>query len=307
MPPRKGPARLATGRVAFALLTIVLALGLSCSDDESSPTSGSNPPPSGEEGTFVDSPVQGLEYASGAESGLTASDGRFAYDRHEDVQFKCGDIVLGQAPPAAILSPLHIVLGATQVTDNSVTNIARFLQTIDDDANPDNGIVITDGVRTAAAGQSLDFLQDPTSFEDDPGVQAVISALTAQTSAGARSLVGASEAQAHLEAALLAAYANTYNGRTCLDLDTGAQRAYGTWEMVVQNDGQFTLTFFRPDSNIWFTVTGEIGLDGSIFVTGGVGQPSVYATVTGGRWYYYEYEPPFDQASGSFSVTTSCN
>ena len=75
---------------------------------------------------------------------------------------------------------------AFDVTDPYVTNVARVLQILDDDADPSNGITIPAAVRGAAAGMSMDFDRDSGAFEADAGVQAANAALTAETSSGAR-------------------------------------------------------------------------------------------------------------------------
>ncbi|MEB3733367.1 hypothetical protein ULF88_02705 [Halopseudomonas pachastrellae] len=51
-----------------------------------------------------------------------------------------------------VLTPLDLA-GSTDINDPVVINIARLLQTLDEDGNPDNGIVIPELATTAA----LDF------------------------------------------------------------------------------------------------------------------------------------------------------
>src|ERR1044072_3355885 len=60
-------------------------------------------------GIFVDAPVAGLTFVSGALSGITDAAGTFMFEAGGTVQFKVGNIVLGQAPGKSIMTPLDIV------------------------------------------------------------------------------------------------------------------------------------------------------------------------------------------------------
>ncbi len=63
---------------------------------------------------------------------------------------------------------------ATGASDQQVANIVRLLLTLDDDANPNNGINITTAV-SSAANQNIDFAS--TQFATDPGVTSLLAAL----------------------------------------------------------------------------------------------------------------------------------
>jgi len=154
-------------------------------------------------GVFVDSPVEGLRYVTDSLEGQSDTGGRFNYRAGETVEFYVGEILIGAATGALELSPIDLVPGATNEKHPAVTNIARFLQTIDDDGNPSNGIRITELVADLAQGESINFDQSLAEFEDDGAVQVLVSTLTSATSAGARSLVPASVAQDHLRSSLL--------------------------------------------------------------------------------------------------------
>ena len=287
-------------RGLLPVLGVALAgLFVACGDDSppAAPVGGST----GLSGHFVDSYVQGLQYASGATTGDTDATGKFRYEKNTDVSFAVGDIGLGSAAPAAIMSPLNLVLGAPVVTNPTVTNLARFLQTIDDDANPANGIVITSAVRNAAAGQSINFLMNPASFESDANVQSVVAALTAATTAGTRSLVGASEAQAQLSSGIRAAFVGNngdYNGTFCVDQQYG-QTDGGTWAMEVDDDGSVSIGFNGTPT---FTATGTMDLRGNVTATapGGVEVVASFDPDFGGRWYAGE-------VNGSFSESADCS
>ena len=170
-------------------------------EDPAKSSPGVTPPPP-PQGVFIDSAVEGMRYKSGDLSGKTNEAGEFSYDSNLPVTFYVGDIEIGQSRGASLLSPINLVPGAVNEAHPTVTNIARFLQTIDDDANPDNGITITAVVYDLALEKTINFQQSVTDFAEDGAVQVLIAEMTAATSEGARPLVNALDAQAHLNASL---------------------------------------------------------------------------------------------------------
>jgi hypothetical protein len=154
-------------------------------------------------GVFLDSAVQGLSYVSGTVSGVTTANGTFTYEVGKPIQFSVGGVVLGKTSGKAVITPVDLVSGGSD-SNPTVVNIARFLQTIDNDANPSNGIQIPAELRTLAQSKSIDFSQSEVSFSSDGNVQVLVSELTAATTAGARALVSSNVAQAHLSSAILA-------------------------------------------------------------------------------------------------------
>jgi len=179
-------------------------------------------------GTFVDAPVAGLAFATPSFSGTTSAGGAFSYQPGETVVFSVGSIVLGSATGRSVVTPLHLVAGAADVTDQSVTNICVFLQTLDEDGDLNNGIKInnrTAAVVAATAG-GLNFNQTPESFAADATIVALLAALNLNNAAGftsnetgGRVLRSAAEARAHMLATLSARKAvvtalGTVNGYT---------------------------------------------------------------------------------------------
>jgi hypothetical protein len=165
-------------------------------------------------GQFVDSPVEGVNYVAGGFSGTTAADGGFSYGSGNSLLLSIGDIDLGNGIARNTFTPLTLV-GTSDPSNSNVVNIASFLLTLDDDGDPNNGILITQAVRTAAIGKTINFAQSTTDFTNDGNVQTVVAELTALTTAGARSLVSAADAGAHLRSTLndiLNASLGTYTG-----------------------------------------------------------------------------------------------
>lgn len=120
-------------------------------------------------GQFTDSPVQGLQYRSASQSGETNANGEFRYVPGETVTFFVGDITLGTALGAAKVTPFNLAgttppatvpaSGLTAVAFDQAINLAVFLQTLDTDSNPDNGIAIPAAMRTLTNGVAIDFQQ----------------------------------------------------------------------------------------------------------------------------------------------------
>ncbi|HHP7234676.1 MAG TPA: hypothetical protein ACFCUC_08605 [Desulfobacterales bacterium] len=128
-----------------------------CSDSDSNHTAT---------GTFVDSAVIGIEYQTPTQSGFTNERAEFHYQPGEQVTFKIGDLVLGTTPGGEMITPVDLVAGATGTDDQTVKNLLVFLQSLDADSDPSNGIEITVALRqaVAAAGSALDFDTDSKSF-----------------------------------------------------------------------------------------------------------------------------------------------
>lgn len=114
------------------------------------------PAPTVYKGVFFDSAVSNLSYTTDTHSGRTTSDGEFDYGLDEDVVFSIGSIQLPAVKAAAVLTPLEIY-STTDIYHQSLVNVIRLLQSLDADANPENGIEISESVHDLAANMSLDF------------------------------------------------------------------------------------------------------------------------------------------------------
>lgn len=133
------------------------------------------PPPTDEvltkEGVFLDSPVEGLYYTAGDMTGYTDNEGRFYYPEGSTVSFAMGDISLGSALGNAILTPKSLLPGLENRLDRRLTNQLRLLQTLDSDANPDNGIQLYSQVHNYLAGQTINFDLSETDFAAQTAIQ----------------------------------------------------------------------------------------------------------------------------------------
>ena len=107
-------------------------------------------------GRFVDSAVIGIRYETATQSGFTGSDGSFSYQANEAVTFSIGDIVLPAVAAGPVLTPLD-VFSTNNIADTGVINLTRLLQTLDVDANPENGITLSADAAASATGLAVDF------------------------------------------------------------------------------------------------------------------------------------------------------
>jgi len=178
----------------LAAIAAVMALG-ACGGSIDAPLAGTPPTDTPLTGTFIDSPVEGIGYRTESiASGATDSQGQFSYLAGESVTFFIGDLDFPTTPAVEVVTPFDLA-GTTDVTDPTVINIARLLQSLDENGNPDDGITIPDVA--AAVATQIDFSQLPADFEAD--------ALNFIANAGSVnvSLISEAEAIAHLTGSVL--------------------------------------------------------------------------------------------------------
>jgi len=249
------------------LLLVGMAFILSC--DPSQPTIPS--------GVFLDSAVQGLSYSTPTQQGITDENGEFDFLDGEIVTFSIGGIVLGSGTAKTIMTPVDLVASASTHTDPEVTNISRFLQTLDDDGDPSNGILITEAVRTAAAGNAINFIQSIALFGADSSVQTIVSTLTSLTTAGQRPLVSVQAAQVHLLDTITCGDSTCLHG-TCVngscECDAGYTgdtcvppsdpRIVGIWKMDI-TDPRLDIEYLSFDSDGTFSLIGTSCVDAGLY------------------------------------------
>ena len=125
------------------LIAGVLSTGLVACNSSSGPsgdTENKGESKGSETGTgyYLDSPVSGVKYTCGARTGSTDTDGAFTFEKGKKCTFFIGGVVLREAPADQLVDQVKIV--------EDDLKVARFLQSIDTDGDPSNGIQITDEV-----------------------------------------------------------------------------------------------------------------------------------------------------------------
>ncbi len=178
-------------QIHHLLLTIVMSILLTACGG-----GGSDPKPATvSQGVLIDAAVEGVRFETPTQSGLTDAAGTFRYQAGEVVKFYIGDILLGSATGAGMITPLNFVPGATDETNPQVTNILRFVQSLDSNSDLTNGIQISATVRTALTGQTMDFSLSETDF------QTAFDSLSG-TMLGGLPLVAVADARAHFRSVL---------------------------------------------------------------------------------------------------------
>ncbi len=144
------------------------------------------------EGVFVDSPVEGLRFEAPGREGFTDAEGTFLYDSGDTVSFFVGDIPIGSVRGAREISILDIFPDALS-DDRRVINLAVFLQSLDADGDPEDGIDLTQVVTAPDDADLIDFDRPTEDFREDSGFLDLIDAQPY-----AITLVSTSAARSHL-------------------------------------------------------------------------------------------------------------
>jgi len=158
-----------------------------------------------QQGVFLDSAVEKIDYQTATQSGETDADGTFNYMSGETVTFSIGDLAIGSAPGQDTVTPVDIVPGATDETDPTVTNITIFLLGLDEDGDPSNGILISDDIEDIVSEYDIDFDQTTEDFLADQNMQDLLNELNNAgvfTDSTPRSWPPAEDAQIHLAGTL---------------------------------------------------------------------------------------------------------
>jgi len=226
---------------------------------------GGDNKPTVKQGTFIDSAIEGLSYVSGGQSGTTDASGGFSFEDGQTVRFSVGGIVIGEAKAEKVMTPVELVEGAEDETHGTVINIIRFLQTLDDDGDPNNGIMIPQSIRDLAEGKTVNFKGSEVEFESEDFFTEI------ETE---HPLVTRASAQAHLRGTLLKSMAGTYSG-------TFSGDDSGTWTFTLSESGAFTSASGKSNSDGPFTVStsGSSAASSGSFAIGG--STSTGATFTG--------------------------
>lgn len=173
--------------VLATLCSSIIACGGGSSDSESDNSSDTTVLT----GIFLDSAVEGASYSTATQSGTTNAQGQFNYIAGEQVTFSIGDTQLPVVNAAPQVSPVEMAASSSDPSATT-TNIARLLQSLDTDGNPDNGITISPTAAANAASINFNVSEDQFSNDTD-----VIN-LVANSGSITTTLVSADAANAHL-------------------------------------------------------------------------------------------------------------
>ena len=270
----------------FFLLTTSLFI-VSCGGGGDDGGGGNTP--AVQQGRFVDAAVIGISYeTSSGHTGLTDNSGAFSFATGDTVRFFIGDIEIGVADAAAVVTPVSFVADATDEQDPTVTNIVRLLLSCDTDLNIP-GIQISEQLRTDATGSNinLDFTLSAAAFAVSPAVVQTI-AITNNM------LPDVTTAQTHLKTTLLSEISGNYMG-------TFSGQDSGTFNVNIDTTGNVTGSGFS-NAGGGFTVSGTVTSNGQATVTGFAGLATFSGTISiangtfAGNWVN-----DTDMQSGSFT------
>src|SRR5512143_2478482 len=217
-------------------------------------------------GVFVDQPVEGLTFISGAQTGTTDAAGAFKYEAGGTVQFRLGNVILGQAPGKALITPVDLVQAidsAATITDPRVVQIAQFLMTVNANLITDPTMSMSSFAATNAA--SVTSVQLSATPLDQASLTGLLGAIVP-----AKILVTPAEALAHLQTAFATLAAPKSGVFAALDSTANPQpglRLTVTPNQVGDafNVGGVAVSF---DGSTW-NIAGTLTLNGSLQAFGG--------------------------------------
>ena len=224
------------------------------------------------EGFFIDSPVQGLHYETETQSGTTRSDGRFYYEEGELVTFKVGPMVLGSAIGANYVTPIDMVPGAVDEKHPTVTNMLRFLQTMDEDNNPENGINLPGYMMDELEGREIRFNMSTEEFEHNPELEMLMADMhDMHENYENRMMVSVEDAQAHMRNTMMSMMGGGFDPHNMQGsfIDSPVQGLHYETEThsgTTNQDGHF---YYKAGEMVSFSMGGvELGQAfGKAFVT----------------------------------------
>lgn len=224
-------------------------------------------------GVFADAPTSGLRYASGGLSGVTSPGGHFSYAPGSPVAFSVGGIRVGTAPAAAILTPVSL-LGGASASDPTVARIAQFLQSLDEDGDPSNGITIPASVDAAAAGMTLDL-----SSATDAQVASALATLSS------RAPVTQAAATDHLARTVHAVYEGEYAGTWSGTVDLAGSKVPVSGKSLVTIDASGAVRGWVevpiPAGSVSrFPATGQLDTTGTVIFSGTGTTTTTYGSLT---------------------------
>ncbi|MEZ5651249.1 MAG: kelch repeat-containing protein [Burkholderiaceae bacterium] len=177
--------------VVFTSALLLAACGGGSSDGQASGPADGNTAVA-ETGTLIDSPVAGIGYRTQTQSGVTDANGNYRYLPGETVTFFVGNVTLPPVPAKGTVTPFDLA-NSSDTNHQIALNIAAFLQSLDSDANPANGITIPEQAAGLATG-GIDFNVPASSFGQNTNLRNLVR----DANPGARLPVDADTARDHL-------------------------------------------------------------------------------------------------------------
>ncbi|MBF0424888.1 MAG: hypothetical protein HQL66_03600 [Magnetococcales bacterium] len=196
-------------------------------------------------GQFIDAPVEGITYITPTLTSMTDSNGMFSYMDGETITFKIGDVVLGSAPGASIITPVTLAGSGATTSSPAATNMASLLQSLDQNGGSKSSITIpyaaSFALRTSdpVNGTTVKAL-NAAGFGNSGVVSSAVTSLVQSVARGYNSsatAISAANAQTAME--------NVLNSSVVTGGGNGIvnQPASGTFMVVTSLGDQSTFTF----------------------------------------------------------------
>jgi hypothetical protein len=136
-----------------------------CACGGSDSSSGVSVDPSVQAGFFRGGNVAGLDYVSGTQAGTTNEGGAYTCEKEHTITFSVGSVILGETDCVSVAHAAALT-DSGSLTDRAALNITRFLMMLDRDQAPENGISISEPLRSIAdSWNQIDF--SATDFEGE--------------------------------------------------------------------------------------------------------------------------------------------
>jgi len=175
----------------------------------------SRPNPQVQTGTLLDSPVSGIAYSTLTQSGVTNAQGHFTFRPGEEISFRLGELHLGTTLGRNQVTLFNLA-GVSSLPENltelyeslsekaehrplhHAINLGVLLQTLDADAEPNNGIEILPAVAQHFTASSLWLSQPYTRFQNSHRLRQILRATDQASLLSSRDLTPAHSAFAHM-------------------------------------------------------------------------------------------------------------
>lgn len=227
--------------LAVMLSTLALTACHDDDDDHHSPGNGGNPPGT-QQGILTDGPIENVRYeTSSGVSDTTNAEGKFNYNTGDTIRFFIGNLQLGEqdgVPAQARITPTDLYEDDPAITGNEDEELEEaltvFLQSIDSDADHDNGIQINDELIEKVndlTATTFEELLDPTSEESL--IAQITTILTEQLEVPEENIVTPDEAAANIQEAFYKDIAGTWQ--------LGSADKSDKVILVVYTDGSYKL------------------------------------------------------------------
>lgn len=199
-----------------------------------------DPAPMSEVGILRGSVIAGVSYHAlngplGAPSGTTTANGHFDFGVGDGVVFNIGPVALGTASLASrLLFSVDLRPAGVGAIANDALNLERFFMMLDTNNDLNDGLQISQSVRTAAMTNAwnVDFTLDAASFASS--LATIVGQASAADGGAAHVLPDQPTAQAHLTQNFLCAYSGGFIGSY---VETGGAGDHGRFAAEVSPDG----------------------------------------------------------------------